>query len=324
MVLQASQSFLYSRVKAWVKKGDINFDICMGGHHGAKACEIVGLFMLSKLAELPNFESILYRDDGLGITKSTPRQTEKLRQSIIKLFKDNNLDITIEVGLTRVNFLDVTLDLEKELFKPYRKPGDKPQYVNSMSNHPPSVLKNIPLGINKRLCEISSSKEVFLEAIPPYQTELEKCGYQHKLAWMEEGDIQQQKRTRTRSRRVIWFNPPYSVNVQTNVGKEFLMLVDQHFPEGHPLHSIINRNTVKMSYRCLPNMGRKLANHNSKTLKTFANPAPQRQAVCNCQKSRKHECPLPGACNQDGAIYQATVSADDGREESYVSLARNF
>ena len=91
------------------------------------------------------------------------------------------------------------------------------------------------------MCEISSSKEVFLEAIPPYQTELEK------LAWMEEENIQQQKRTRTRSRRVIWFNPPYSVNVQTNVGKEFLMLVDQHFPEGQPLHSILNRNTVKMS-----------------------------------------------------------------------------
>ena len=82
-----------------VKDGDTNFDIDMGGHHGAQACEIVGLFMLSKLAELPNFESILYRDDGLGITKSTPRQTEKLRKSINKLFKDNNLDITIDVTL---------------------------------------------------------------------------------------------------------------------------------------------------------------------------------------------------------------------------------
>ena len=100
------------------------------------------------------FQAILYRDDGLGITPSSPRQTEKLRQTIIEVFKDKDLDITIEVGLTRVNFLDVTLDLEKEVFKPYRKPGDKPMYVNSSSNHPPGVLKNIPLGINKRLCEI--------------------------------------------------------------------------------------------------------------------------------------------------------------------------
>ena len=225
------------------------------------------------------------------------------------------------IGLTRVHFLDVTLDLEKELFKPVRKPGDKPLYVNASSNHPPRVLQNIPVGINKRLCEISSNKEVFLEAIPPYQNELEKCGYPHKLVWMEEGERQQQKKVRNRSRRVIWFNPPYSLNVKTNVGREFLELIDKHFPVGHQLHSIINRNTVKIRYRCIPNMWRKMANHNAKILKPHTNPTPQRQAVCNCQISRKNECPVPGSCNQDGAIYQATVSTAIGNEETYVGPA---
>ena len=165
VIFQASNSFLYSKGEPWVKKGDTNFDIGMGAYHGAQACEIVGLFLLSKLVVLPNFQAILYRDDGLGITSSTPRQTEKLRQAIIKVFKSYNLNITIEVGLTRVNFLDVTLDLERGVFKPY---SDKPLYVSAWSNHPPNVLKNIPLSINKRLCEISSNKEVFLEAVPPY------------------------------------------------------------------------------------------------------------------------------------------------------------
>ena len=91
--------------------------------------------MLHELADIPNFESVLYRDDGLGITRSTPRQTEKLRQSIIKVFKKHGLQITISTGLSRVNFLDVTLDLEKGTYKPYRKPGDKPMYVNAKSNH---------------------------------------------------------------------------------------------------------------------------------------------------------------------------------------------
>ena len=85
-----------------------------------------------------------------------------------------------KVGLTRVNFWNVTLDLEKEIYKPYRKPGDKPIDVSAWSNHPPRVLKNIPLGINIRLGDISSNKDVFLEAIPPYQAELEKCGYKEK------------------------------------------------------------------------------------------------------------------------------------------------
>ena len=81
VVFQASKSFLFSRGAPWVKKGNTNFDIGMGAYHGAQACEIVGLFLLSKLAKLPNFHAILYCDDGLGITSSNPRQTEKLRVS---------------------------------------------------------------------------------------------------------------------------------------------------------------------------------------------------------------------------------------------------
>ena len=33
---------------------------------------------------------------------------------------------------------------------------------------------------------------------------------------------------------------------------------------------------------------------------------------------------MPGECNQDGAIYEAIVTTDDGRKESYVGLAKNF
>ena len=102
------------------------------------------------------------------------------------------------------------------------------------------------------------------------------------------------------------------------------MLVDKHFPKGHPLSKILNRNTIKISYRCLPNMGRKLANHNSKILRTSTNPTPRPAATCNCQRSRKPECPVPGGCNQDGAVYQTTISTNDGRVENYVGLARNF
>jgi RNase P subunit RPR2 len=41
------------------------------------------------------------------------------------------------------------------------------------------------------------------------------------------------------------------------------------------------------------------------------------QITCeNCQKSRKKDGPIPGACNQNGAIYQSTVSTSNGREET--------
>jgi hypothetical protein len=114
------------------------------------------------------------------------------------------------------------------------------------------------------------------------------------------------------------------VNIRTNVGKEFLDLLDKHFPRGNPLHKIVNRNTVKISYRCLPNMGQRLATHNSKVLKSVLDPVPKPQPYCNCQITKKADCPLPGACNQDGVVYEATVQTTDGQTESYVGLAKHF
>ena len=104
----------------------------------------------------------------------------------------------------------------------------------------------------------SCNEEVFLEAIPDYQAELDRCGYAYKLSYRQPMvPATQPRKRKNRSRRVTWYNSPYSLEVATNVAKEVLDLVDKHFPVGHPLHTIINRNTVKMSYRCLPNMGRK-------------------------------------------------------------------
>ena len=106
------------------------------------------------------FRTILYRDDGLGITSSSARQQEKLSQSIRKIFADQDLAITIEINQTRVNYLDVNLDLETGLYKPFRKPGDKPLYVSAFSNHPPQILKNIPAGIERRLSDNSANQAV--------------------------------------------------------------------------------------------------------------------------------------------------------------------
>ena len=145
----------------------MNFDIGMGAYHGAQACEIVGLFLLAQLKVLPNFEAILYRDDGLAVTPSSPRLQEKLRQRIIKIFGDQGLKITIDIGLTRVHFLDIPLVLEKGPYKPYRKPGDKPLYISAYSNHPPQIIKNLPSGIERRLSNNSANQDIFEDALPP-------------------------------------------------------------------------------------------------------------------------------------------------------------
>ena len=128
----------------------------------------------------------------------------------------------------------------------------------------------------------------------------------------------------TNHRKVTWFNPPFSMNVDTNVGHIFLSLVDKHFPKGHILHPVINRQTVKVSYRCMPSMGAQIARHNAKILKSEKVGGKPNPPSCNCQKSRVGDCPIPGACNTNGVVYQAKVTNNVGGEESYVGLAQNL
>ena len=323
VVKQSCQSFLYFGGQPWRKKGDDNFDVGMGAYHGAQICEVVGLFLMSRLAHIKDLSAIIYRDDVLAVTRATSRQQEKMRQAIVKVFSEHGFGITIFINLKRVDFLDITLDLEKGTFKPYRKPGDRPRYVHSQSNHPPQVIKNIPAGIERRLVQNSCNEEVFLEAIPDYQAELDRCGYAYKLSYRQPMvPATQPRKRKNRSKRVTWFNPPFSLDVATNVAKEVLELVDKHFPPGHVLHSICNRSTIKVSYRSLPNIKTIIGKHNSKLLRSAATTNSRPKAVCNCQK--KEDCPVPGKCNQNGVVYQATVTSATGRVETYVGLAKNF
>ena len=52
-------------------------------------------------------------------------------------------------------------------------------------------------------------------------------GYKENLTYQQ--DLTPSKKVR--QRKIIWFNPPYSVNVETNIGKTFLKLIDKHIPK---------------------------------------------------------------------------------------------
>ena len=263
----------------------------------------------------------LYRDDALGVLDCRPRQAELKKKEICRKFKDLNLSITIEVNVKVVNFLDLTLDISAGTYKPNMKPGNIPLYINRKSNNPPNIIKNIPPAINKRLSNISINEKVFKEAIPPYQEALEKCGYNFNLEF--EPDSKKKKKKKNRYREVTWFNPPYSQNVSTNVGGRFLKLIDTCFPPFHPLAKIINRNTVKISYRCMPNMGQAISRHNNR-ISAENQPQPDPPG-CNC-RGGPNSCPVKGACQTQGVVYQATVVREDqGKTETYTGLtSRHF
>ena len=172
IIMTAKNTLLYSKNIPWCKKNSADsFDVTMGSFDGAETCELVGLYLLFQLKKL-ELNLGLYRDDGLGISYLSNRQTDILKKKICQIFRENGLNISVECNKQVVNFLDVTLDLQVNLFKPYMKPNKIIQYVHFDSNHPPHVLKNIPLGVNKRLSMLSSNEQVFNEAIPKYQEAL--------------------------------------------------------------------------------------------------------------------------------------------------------
>ena len=150
-----------------------------------------------------------------------------------------------------VNFLNVTLDLFTGKYKPYRKPNDDLLYINKHSNHPPSILRQLPTSINKHISTLSFDRQTFEDAAPACQNALGHSNFSHKLEYMLH---ETQQPYRNRQCNVIWFNPPFSKNVKTNIACSFLHLVDSHFPAGHKLHKIFNRNTVKVRYSCMNNV----------------------------------------------------------------------
>ena len=260
--------------------------------------------MLSQLKHLP-VKIGLYRDDGLGVSRLKPKENEALKKQISDIFKANGLGITIVVNKKIISFLNVTLDLTNSTYRDFSKVNHVPLYVHKESNHPPAVTKCIVKGVGQRLSANSSNQQMFDAAKDMYQEQLNNAGYSEELKYEPREEVE--KRKRRRKREVNWFNPPFCRSVTTNVGREFLKILDKCFPPGHPCRKALNRQTVKVSYRTLPNLGHIIASHNAKIIGKGEAAATKRK--CSCPEKDKPSCPLAGECLAENIIYQAKIKA---------------
>ena len=286
----------------WVKNhGNEDFDIPMGCYDGADVCKLVGIYIQSKLCKLMNKNDFgLYKDDGLGILRNTGPEADRKRKSITKIFKECGLSITREV-----DFLDVRFNLNDQTYEPYRKPNNDPVYINKHSNHPPNIINEVPKAISKRLTSISCNENVFDRNIGIYHTAaLKNSGFDQTLTYDGQDEPtsdsvnEESNQTRKRKRNIIWYNPPYSMNVKTNnVGKIFFKLLRKHFPPSHPMYTKFNTNKVKISYSCFPNIG---SSHNNKIKRSTSSHSKKilhshnTEYGCNCND--KNKCPSDNKC----------------------------
>ena len=151
-IYHARKSLLFNEGGTWMEKDGL-FNVTMRAYDSAKVCELVGTFLLDKIKEKYDKNSIgLYRDDGLSVFKNkSDNQIEIIKKNLQKIFKDFGLEIVAESNLSIVNYLDVILNLKNSSFKPYHKPDDIIQYIVKESNHPPSIIKHLAVSIEKRL-----------------------------------------------------------------------------------------------------------------------------------------------------------------------------
>ena len=235
----------------------------MGSNDGAETCDLVGLILLYSIGEKLNKGNIdLYRDDRLACFKNNNgHQNDKIRKELIKIFQTHGLKLEIKCNLKSVDYLDITFDFNTGPYRPYRKPNNDTRYINAKPNLPPSILKQITAAISKRISINSSNKQIFEKAAPYYNNFLKHCGYEEKIQFQQYEHQQTQPR-RNRSRNIIWFNPPFSSNVETNVARKFLKLVKKHFSK-HCYHKIFNKNNIKVSYSCMDNMEKLVKKHNN-------------------------------------------------------------
>ena len=234
----------------------------MGSFDGRELCKLMGLYILHILGEKYRKHRLgLYHDDGLACCGCISRpQAHRIRKDFIKIFKEDfDHSTTCKTNLKAVNFPDVTLSLTTGKYKPYNKPDNNPL--------PPNIIKNLPGNISKGINTLSADEATFNKSKDLYNNALAKSGFKDMITFQKHQNTSTvTDNTKYRKIKIIWFNPPFSPNVSTNIGKKFFSLLGKHFPKTHQLHKLSDCNNVKVSYSSLPNFKKVINDHNKNLL----------------------------------------------------------
>ena len=336
IIKQCRRGILFHEGQGWIKKGlSTNFDVPMGGLDSAQVADFIGIFILDTLSRAfdPTYIG-LYRDDGLMvIPESNGPKTNRIHKKLIQVFKYLGFKVDVTSNIKIVNYLDATFNLSDGSYRPYSKDSGDPTYINTKSNHPGSIIRQIPNSVNTRINLISSSRRIFNNSKAPYNRALLKSGFPaNQLLSFQNKTVTtgNKPHRRNRPRKVVWFNPPYCELSNINIAKQFFWLVDTCFSHQNPLRKICNRMNLKISYSCCKNIGSIISSHNAKVLRNAQNQnttvgrnANGPADICNCRIPSR--CPLDGRCRLRNVVYIAKISTvrNPTYRRFYIGISKN-
>ena len=123
--------------------------------------------------------------------------------------------------------------------------------------------ENLPY-INRQT--LSEGQKVKPPTPLPYTEAPQKNGYNTNLPFDVTctNKINEKKKTKRESGKLPGSTP--FQHLCGHVAKTFLTLIGKHFPKDKGLSKIFNRNTIKVSNSCLPNVKQTISNKNNRLL----------------------------------------------------------
>lgn len=119
-----------------------------------------------------------------------------------------------------IKYLDVTLNSNNGCYKLHTKDLYIIKYVSKLSNNPNTILGNLHKSIKFRLYTKSSIRYIFDKAKTNHTQALELNHHKVSSEYLEL-KTEENKKLKDHKHNTIGFNPPFSRNVKTNIGRFF-------------------------------------------------------------------------------------------------------
>ena len=128
-------------------------------------------------------------------------------------------------------------------------------FLTSIVIKPPTKRhKQIPNSIQERLSKNSSNEEIFNLEKCEQEDALKANGFKVDFKYTTNNN----RNKKNRLRNIIRFNPPFNKAVSINVAKNFLRLINKHFPRSHRLHKNFqqkhNEDQLQLYAKCVDNV----------------------------------------------------------------------
>lgn len=176
LILHCRKSVLFHGGEAWINKSDTgNFDVLEGSFDRTEVAELIGIFILNKINKIVHIDDHgLYRDNGLIVAPENKRSSDPPpKKKLHRIFKDLKFNITVEINKKVVQFLDTVKPVEWNHLTFYENKCSC-KILNTASNHPSNIIKQITLEVQHRLSQNSSTEDICNEKKKSYVSALKK------------------------------------------------------------------------------------------------------------------------------------------------------